>query len=116
MAEIEKSSILHNHQIKTRTLQFEVKVGQAGVGSDLSIATIANGEAADGIFTVTLSSDDIGEVEKVRIVEVLDAAGTTTASAALSSGNIVITADSDQNLSLASDTIELRLVYKIKSI
>jgi len=112
----ERSIALFNHNLKTQMLQFNVEVGNTKVAAEDNVAAVEISDAAAGESTVTISAEDLaGDVSKIKSVEVLSSgASTVSASASLDEGNIVIELDSNANYTSAQDSIELRIVYKLK--
>jgi hypothetical protein len=126
MSEIEKNSVLHDHQIQTRRLTFDLeilanatpaniqyetdlpgvavvraegKTAEADAIEDLS-ASFTAADAGTGVLGILLKASEIGEVSKVYEVRVVDAAGTTLAVPAASS---YLTAGGNIAIDLNSD-------------
>lgn len=112
----EKSNALQAHLLKTRMLQFEVQVGLAGEYVEGNIGTVNITGAAAGESTVELLAADLGELQAVKTVEIVDADGATvTATGSIDvDGNLEIALDSDTDYTAADDVLQIRVVYKLK--
>lgn len=111
MSEIEKNSILHDHQIKSRRLTFktsivfnaspalikystdlpsvavvraEGQVAEADAIENLS-AEFTTADAGTGVFGLLLKKEALGELDQVYQVRVVSALGTTVVTPASSS-------------------------------
>lgn len=113
---LERSAALDSHQLKTRILQFEVEVGASAAAVEGNIGTVTITGAAAGQSTVELLESDLGALQAVKSVEVVDAgsASVTATGSIDSDGNLEIALDSDSDYTSDDDTIEVRVVYKLK--
>lgn len=114
----ERSIAIFNHNLKTQMLQFTVEVGNTKVAAEDNVAAVEITDDAAGQSSVTISAEDLaGDVSKIKSVEVLSSGSAeVSASASEVDGDIVISLDSDTDYSdpLGQDSIELRIVYKLK--
>jgi hypothetical protein len=114
----ERSSALFNHNLKTQSLQFEVKV-DAGDETVIAEDSVASGEllvAANGTFRIEIDQEDLAaDVDRVKSVELVSlSSGTATAAASIVAGKIRIDIDSSLDLSAVDLDAEIRVTYKLK--
>lgn len=111
MSQLNSNSQVQDHLLKKKAVALDINAGTSGFNcSNLPGFTVTAVSAADGTYTISCA--DLGTVSKLWEVRVISDTDTSAITAAIASGILTISVDSDGDLSATHQDLVIEVTYE----